>query len=98
MTWICDRGDGSVAVKCESITLLLTLIYIINTQRLFIKTLNINGHYLNQNHQFLVAPAVLGVLEILDHQVYRQYHYILDHQVDLQPVRVSTLTQKFYFG
>lgn len=97
-TWICDRGDDWVAIKCESITLLLTLIYMTNTQRLFIKTLHINRHYLNQNHQFLVAPVVLGVLEILDHQVYRQYHEILDHPVDLQPVRVETLTQGCCFG
>lgn len=31
-------------------------------------------YYLNQNHQFPVDLVVLGVLEILVHQGYQDYH------------------------
>lgn len=46
--------------------------------------------YLNR---FLVDLVVLGVLEIPDHQVDHQYHPVLDHLVDLQPIKEETLTQ-----
>lgn len=47
--------------------------------------------YLNQNHRFLVDLVVLGVLKILGHQGYQDYHLNLDHLVDLQPIRVETV-------
>lgn len=70
---------------------------IIKSLRLFLKSHYLYMCYLNQNHRFLVDLVVLGVLKILGHQGYQDYHLNLDHLVDLQPIRVETVNTGMLF-
>lgn len=83
--WLSDIFSRQVNVK----PITIILFHIIKSLRLFLKSLNLYMCYLSQNHWFLVDLVVLVVLEILGHQGYQDYHWNLDHLVDLQPIRVE---------